>query len=477
MSVNKTWNNTVYSIPNTRSESGWETTLSSYLQALADNAATTTFNKQAVRKATTTPVTVSASTDCTIIVDLAGPGASTVNLPAGADKQIFIIVDGKGDASTNNITIDANGSETIEGSLTKVIRLNRECLVLQYSSSAGDWKVIGGYVPNMIGGPASSTDNAIARFDGTTGKLVQNSDCTISDTGAVTLGPTSSDALNHRVNGSVGLSSTLAMNSSSFRFVGSDNGGMMVGYSTGSTYLMGGGYYNGTAYVAKNANTALTALRVVPITSDSDVAFELYKNTDGDYTFSAGATLGTQTSLSSMNAGGAWTWGPNGANFTDHTIRGTTKLYRASPTATSYLFYGHSDVGGTDLLKWRVECDGDTISSTGSYTSDLRAKKDVAPIHYGLNEILQLDPMSFRWNHDDANETKSFSLGSAQLIQSIMPEMVRDDGLEMMDGEGNKFQTKSVYGQEVVAVMVKAIQEQQAIIDGLKARIEALENP
>jgi hypothetical protein len=187
MSINKTWNGVVYSIPNTRSESGWETTLSNYLQALADNAATTTFNKQAVRKATTTPVTVSASTDCTIIVDLTGPGASTVNLPAGADKQIFIIVDGKGDASTNNITIDANGSETIEGSLTKVIRLNRECLVLQYSSSAGDWKVIGGYVPNMVGGPASSTDNAIARFDGTTGKLVQNSDCTISDTGAVTL--------------------------------------------------------------------------------------------------------------------------------------------------------------------------------------------------------------------------------------------------------------------------------------------------
>ena len=158
MAISKTFNNTTYSIPTLRGESGFETTLSSYLQALADYSATTTFNKQAVRKATASPVTVSASTDCTIIVDLAGPGPSTVNLPAGADKQIFVIVDGKGDASTNNITIDANGSETIEGSLTKVIRLNRECLVLQYSSSAGDWKIIGGYVPNMIGGPASSTE-------------------------------------------------------------------------------------------------------------------------------------------------------------------------------------------------------------------------------------------------------------------------------------------------------------------------------
>jgi hypothetical protein len=34
-----------------------------------------------------------------------------------------------------------------------------------------------------VTGPASSTDNAVARFDGTTGKLIQNSVVTISDTG------------------------------------------------------------------------------------------------------------------------------------------------------------------------------------------------------------------------------------------------------------------------------------------------------
>jgi hypothetical protein len=36
-----------------------------------------------------------------------------------------------------------------------------------------------------VDGPASSTDNAVARFDGTTGKLIQNSVVTISDAGAV----------------------------------------------------------------------------------------------------------------------------------------------------------------------------------------------------------------------------------------------------------------------------------------------------
>lgn len=36
-----------------------------------------------------------------------------------------------------------------------------------------------------VDGPASSTDNAVARFDGTTGKLIQNSTVTISDAGAL----------------------------------------------------------------------------------------------------------------------------------------------------------------------------------------------------------------------------------------------------------------------------------------------------
>ena len=41
-----------------------------------------------------------------------------------------------------------------------------------------------------VSGPASSTDNAIVRYDGTTGKLVQNSAVTIDDSGNVGIGTT-----------------------------------------------------------------------------------------------------------------------------------------------------------------------------------------------------------------------------------------------------------------------------------------------
>lgn len=43
----------------------------------------------------------------------------------------------------------------------------------------------GGGGSGDVTGPASSTDNAIARFDSTTGKIIQNSVVTVSDTGAI----------------------------------------------------------------------------------------------------------------------------------------------------------------------------------------------------------------------------------------------------------------------------------------------------
>lgn len=43
--------------------------------------------------------------------------------------------------------------------------------------------VIGSQFANGLSGPASSTDNAIVRWDGTAGDTVQNSNATISDTG------------------------------------------------------------------------------------------------------------------------------------------------------------------------------------------------------------------------------------------------------------------------------------------------------
>ena len=64
--------------------------------------------------------------DC-IIGITSTAAARTVNLPLAADAgdgMIVYVKDESGGAGTNNITIDGNGSETIDGALTKVINTN-----------------------------------------------------------------------------------------------------------------------------------------------------------------------------------------------------------------------------------------------------------------------------------------------------------------------------------------------------------------
>ena len=143
MATNVVFNGVTYSVPTTAGESGWATTLSAYLQALASGAATTSTVKQAIRTAIASPVTVLAATDYTVVTNLTVPGAVAVNLPAGVAKQVFVIVDGKGDAGTNNVTIDANASQTINGALTYVINENYGGVMLQFDGTS--WVVLAAF--------------------------------------------------------------------------------------------------------------------------------------------------------------------------------------------------------------------------------------------------------------------------------------------------------------------------------------------
>lgn len=55
-----------------------------------------------------------------------------------------------------------------------------------YLRGDGTWATVTSGSGDVVG-PASATDNAVVRFDGTTGKLIQNSTVTLSDTGVLTV--------------------------------------------------------------------------------------------------------------------------------------------------------------------------------------------------------------------------------------------------------------------------------------------------
>lgn len=73
-------------------------------------------------------------------------------------------------------------------------------------------KSSGGSTLSLVTGPASATDNAIVRFDGTTGKLVQDSGVTVSDTGQIVLpvGAAAAPSLTFSGFGTIGLHKTNA---------------------------------------------------------------------------------------------------------------------------------------------------------------------------------------------------------------------------------------------------------------------------
>jgi len=164
MSTNKTWPGggtnvtaATHAIP-AAGELNWAA-LNAFLIDLADGAQCTTFQKFAVRQATTSPVTV-AATDCIVTSKLTVAGAVTMNLPAGANKQIFILYDETGDADSNTVTINRAGSDTIEGATSITLTTPNECVILVYDSSGTDWKVVGRFKPNAaattIGGLTAS---------------------------------------------------------------------------------------------------------------------------------------------------------------------------------------------------------------------------------------------------------------------------------------------------------------------------------
>jgi len=76
------------------------------------------------------------STDYYIVVDKTVGSATAINLPgAPGTGATYIIKDGKGDAGTNNITINGNG-KNIDGAATFILAFNFQSVELIYSGTS-----------------------------------------------------------------------------------------------------------------------------------------------------------------------------------------------------------------------------------------------------------------------------------------------------------------------------------------------------
>lgn len=102
-----------------------------------------------------------------------------------ADKKLYTR-----DGSDNIITV---GAGNLSGLGDVAVSSPANGQNLTYNSSTGKWQNSTAAGAGDVVGPASSTDNALARFDGTTGKLIQNSTAILTDAGALDVANLTSD--------------------------------------------------------------------------------------------------------------------------------------------------------------------------------------------------------------------------------------------------------------------------------------------
>jgi len=126
--------------------------------------------------------------------------------------------------------------------------------------------------------------------------------------------------------------------------------------------------------------------------------------------------------------------------------------------------------GGAYTVLFTVQNDGDVyVGGTKVHTSDMRMKKDIADSQYGLDAVMKLHPVSFKWKNGDDHTTLGFI---AQDVQPVIGDLVYDDALGGKDGEN----MLGLNYEGFTPVLVKAIQEQQQIIEDLKIRVQSLES-
>ena len=108
-------------------------------------------------------------------------------------------------------------------------------------------------------GPASSTDNAIARFDGTTGKLIQNSGVQINDSGEINVGVWKGTEVGLSYGGTGASSASQARGNILPSYTG--NAGKVLAVNSGATdveYISAGGTGTVTSVAVSGGTTGLT---------------------------------------------------------------------------------------------------------------------------------------------------------------------------------------------------------------------------
>lgn len=153
---------------------------------------------------------------------------------------------------------------------------------------------------------------------------------------------------------------------------------------------------------------------------------------------------------------------------------------------------GNVGIGGAGSASYQLRVHGTIAADNFQYvSSDKRLKTNIQPLNSALSMIMQLNAVRYQYNYkkdkypnikaEEETEMKRKTMEAdaeitapegnqigfvAQEVKEVLPEIVGTDE------EGYH----SVQYTALVPVLVKALQEQQAQIEALEARLKTLED-
>ena len=251
--------------------------------------------------------------------------------------------------------------------------------------------------------------------------------------------------------------------------------------SGGSIFLQAGGTtkisMDSNGKITSNANgTGGTKATLADFTSSGSIRSLLLKgaeNTSNQVFLDVVKDInGTETTLVSIadTAVGIGTTAPSANNITRLYLTGGESVMAVrNTTATDPSHRVQIEFFDNDGTR-RGYIATSNASTQYVTSSDYRLKEVTESLTNGLDRVKQLNPVKFKWT-DTGNIQEGFI---AHEVQEICPEAVSGEK-DAVHEDGTLALQGMDYGR-ITPLLVKAIQEQQTIIDDLKARIEALES-
>jgi hypothetical protein len=160
---------------------------------------------------------------------------------------------------------------------------------------------------------------------------------------------------------------------------------------------------------------------------------------------------------------GATTYAGSGLSLSTPNSSGSYSVFAAGDTGYHWRF-GNVSNGIVGAITTS------TTATTYSTSSDYRLKENIAPMTGALSVVQQLKPCTYIWKAD-GSDGQGFI---AHELAEVCPQCVTGEK-DAVDAEGKPVY-QGIDTSFLVATLTAAIQEQQALINELRARVAALES-